>query len=154
MTGNWCLATGNTQGGYGVECQVATASSYNNAGVSLCYDDGAGPLVTPNGMHNATTTTNLAAWSSVGLTDSEQNNIVRAKGDLTSLTWRLPTRADYMQAEVNGLRHVLPNLGEESLWSASVNSDSRGYAWFFFGSSGIVSVNLRYVSYSVRCVGR
>jgi hypothetical protein len=153
---NWCLASGNTQGGYGVECQVATAGSYNNAGVSLCYDDGAGSLITPNGMHNATTATNLAAWDSTGLTDSERNNIVRAKGALTSLTWRLPTKADWMQAEVNGVRHVLPNLGTEHFWSASVSSKSRSSAWFFIGYNGFVSsYSVRSDSFiSVRCVGR
>jgi hypothetical protein len=38
-------------------------------------------------------------------------------------------------------------------WSASVNSDSRDYAWQFSGLYGSVNYNYRYYNYGVRCVG-
>ncbi len=67
-------------------------------------------------------------------------------------TWRLPTKNDWLLAEVNGIRKVLPNM-EGYFWSSSSFSRSRGVVWFFNGSDGQMNRNSRgFNLYSVRCV--
>jgi hypothetical protein len=154
---NWCMASGNTEDSTnGVECTAGlnSASNINRPGVSLCYDDGVGPLTTPNGINNSTTAANLASWDSAGLTDSQQNDIIRAKGNLTSVSSRLPTRADFMQADLDGVTYVLPNSETYYFWSASIFSTDRRLAWIFTGGNGYMTTGTRSGSNIVRCVGR
>lgn len=74
------------------------------------------------------------------------------------VAWRLPNKYDYVQAEADGLRFVLPdNMNRRALsaeWSASVISGGRFYAWFFQSNYGGFNGNFRDLNYSVRCVGR
>lgn len=44
--------------------------------------------------------------------------------------------------------------GMKSVWSSSVVSNSRVYAWVFLGSYGYISDDYRDSCYGVRCVGR
>lgn len=44
--------------------------------------------------------------------------------------------------------------GDTSFWSSSVYSDSRCYAWIFYGGDGGVSNGYRYYDIAVRCVRR
>jgi hypothetical protein len=54
------------------------------------------------------------------------------KGNIisTQATWRLPTRSDWLLAEVNGIRKVLPNM-DYSFWSATTFSHHRNKVWTF-----------------------
>ena len=67
------------------------------------------------------------------------------------VTWRLPSRNDWLLAEVNGIRKVLPNM-DSRFWSSSSFSGNRGYAWVFFGNDGRVASDTRSSSNFVRCV--
>lgn len=60
---------------------------------------------------------------------------------------------DYMLANVNGLRFVLPDLNGIE-WSASVFASSRSSAFYFHSYHGVVSTNTRSNVYPTRCVGR
>ncbi len=78
-----------------------------------------------------------------------------ASSNSPSIFWRLPTKYDYQQADNDGMRFVLPNMSAAGyVWSASVVSVNRFFAWVFNGSNGNVSYNGRFNSYPVLCVGR
>ena len=90
--------------------------------VSACHDDSSVNFV------------NTDAW----ITN------VAGKGGLSkaftpAVAWRLPTKADYEQANANGLRFVLPDAGSRISgaplstyeWTASVLTASRANAWIF-----------------------
>lgn len=81
------------------------------------------------------------------------NPETKFKADLVhpQVTWRLPSKNDWLLAEVNGVRKVLPNM-DFSFWSASSLSDDRVFAWLFGGDYGNMGGNYRYSSSSVRCV--
>lgn len=74
------------------------------------------------------------------------------------VAWRLPNKYDYVQAEADGLRFVLPDNTNKNTynyeWSASVFSLNRYSAWFFYPGYGVFYSDDRYGKYSVRCVGR
>jgi hypothetical protein len=74
------------------------------------------------------------------------------------VAWRLPNKYDYVQAEADGLRFVLPdNMNKNAYnveWSASVISYVRSSAWGFSPDYGYFYNGSRLNSYSVRCVGR
>ena len=68
-------------------------------------------------------------------------------------TWRLPTKNDWLLAEVNGIRKVLPNMDSSLFWSSSTFSWARGVVWIFIGDDGQLNRNGRgFNLYSVRCV--
>ncbi len=88
------------------------------------------------------------------------------KGNLKAsdgVVWKLPSRDDWMLAEVNGIRKAAPNWVVPSLnhpygedyhvfWSSSSSSYYRRSAWYFYGY-GNLGVGYRYNELSVRCVG-
>ena len=65
----------------------------------------------------------------------------------------LPSKEEWETAEKHGIREVL-DLEGKWLWSSSLVSDFRGYAWLF--GTGVGSVNSfdRYITGGARCVGR
>jgi hypothetical protein len=85
-----------------------------------------------------------------------------------SVRWRLPSIEDYMQASVNGIKFVMPDMGiagvnrpssDNSIgghweWSSSLVSSARSSAWYFSSSTGFISNDFRTSSGSVRCIGR
>jgi hypothetical protein len=86
------------------------------------------------------------------------------------IRWRLPTRADYMLAEINGARFVLPDAGLtgslrpipdasgtfDSEWTATVDSFDRKQAGQWDAVTGAFVIGGDFVNsnYAVRCVGR
>lgn len=88
------------------------------------------------------------------------------KGNLKAsdgVVWKLPSRDDWMLAEVNGIRKATPNwvvaglshpIGGEFhvYWSSSSASFFRRNAWFFDGFGGLDGYD-RSNELSVRCVG-
>lgn len=141
---NWCKATGSSNSAYASlpasfkeddpnnYCDSQTYQEQTNAPESWCLEHAA--LNTPatydpmkGGMRLATT---------------------------PAATWRLPTIYDWEQANINGVRFVLPNMGG-NFWSASIYSASRAYAWNIHGSYGNVSSDAsRITSYGVHCLAR
>jgi hypothetical protein len=67
--------------------------------------------------------------------------------------WRIPTIYDYMLANHNGLRYVLPDIGSEE-WTATTFSNDRTMAWTFNSANGYRRIQPKTYNYTVRCVGR
>lgn len=129
---NWCRASGNGQAD-GI-CNGNTASMCAEGGTlspAIAGEDWA------NGVYDL-------AKGGMGATGSSNSPSVR---------WRLPTRNDLMQAEIDGIRFVLPNL--TYYWSATIFSNSRDSAWTFlsFNAGGFQNA-LRSDNNPVRCLGR
>ncbi len=90
------------------------------------------------------------------------------KNSTPGVRWRSPSIEDYMQANVNGIRFVMPDMGiggtsrpvpDGSVagnyeWSSSVVSYFRSSAWYFYSDGGNVGSSGRNVTYGARCVGR
>jgi hypothetical protein len=67
-------------------------------------------------------------------------------------SWRLPSKEEYEQAEISGIRQALPNMNYW-VWSSSLRNVIQDSAWLFDGSSGgDYYVNRKYNKGSVRCV--
>ncbi len=98
---------------------------------------------------------------------------VSAKGGMGAqatdkVRWRLPTIHDYEQAELNGIRMVMPDMGASGSnrpvpdgsigggteWAANVVSSSRDSSWAYVSDNGRVTNSGRGNGYIVRCVGR
>lgn len=73
----------------------------------------------------------------------------------TIVRWRLPTRNDYLQADIDGISAVLPNM-PVSFWASTAVSWGRVLAWVYHGGDGTLNGALRSGagSNTVRCVGR
>lgn len=74
--------------------------------------------------------------------------------DLPKVSWRLPTRHDYLQADIDGIRFVLPR-GTVPYWSATVSSDvkARNKAWTYNMTTGTLVGELMNTTRAVRCIG-
>lgn len=84
--------------------------------------------------------------------------------------WRLPTKYDYQQADNDGIRFVMPDMGNSSdsrpvpdgtpggrreQWTATVDSTTRSNSWFFSADGGVfLDEGRTNASFYVRCVGR
>jgi hypothetical protein len=136
---NWCKAAGNVQAD-------DPAGFCNNAS----YQD----QTTPTSYCSEATGLSPAKegedWSSGTYADEKGG---MGKTAATIVRWRLPTPADWLQAEIDGVRFVLQSM-DNAWWSASVVSVNRGFAWFFYGSYGYMYYVDRTDNYGVRCVGR
>lgn len=66
---------------------------------------------------------------------------------------RLPTRNDFLLADINGARFVLDDLASKTYWSANYISDTN-QAWTINQKDGILSkTSISATGISVRCVG-
>ena len=74
---------------------------------------------------------------------------------LTGITWRLPTRNDYLQADLDGLRYVLTDSADVGHWTATIDSASAGRskAWVYIQEQGTIESVLLTENRNVRCVG-
>lgn len=72
----------------------------------------------------------------------------------SQVSWRLPTRGDFLQADLDGARFVLRNVSTMSFWSATVNGTNRDEAWAILQSTGALSSVSRAEGRAVRCIGR
>ena len=118
-------------------------------------------------MHNTTSNSGGSApggsWSdtSTGIRDSK-GGMMKAvnsdpKGSSPSVRWRLPTRWDFEQADVDGIRWVLPHFKTklESVWTATTYTYYMNSAWNYSTDTGaLLSGGSRAGALSVRCVGR
>ena len=69
------------------------------------------------------------------------------------VAWRLPTRNDYLQADINGSRFVLSIEGDDDIyWTANYISEGQD-AWAIQHSTGMLSKRDENTPTNVRCVG-
>jgi len=116
-----------------------------------------------------TWTANTETWSAGAYLAAKGGMGLQGSATSPSVLWRLPTIYDYKIADANGIRMVLPDMGNAGgfrpvvdastgginyEWSASVYSSMRGFAWIFYGYRGGVESHARSLAYVVRCVGR
>lgn len=87
----------------------------------------------------------------------------QASSTSPSVFWRLPTLWDYQQANVDGIRFVMPDLtsttSPENEWTATIVSNIVGDAWYFSGSINGWGISqgaggIRSSHLAIRCVGR
>lgn len=73
----------------------------------------------------------------------------------TQIKWRLPTRGDVLQADLNGLRFVLSQESATGLWTATIRAASQGRseAWVYHSKDGTLSAAGLTTERQVRCVG-
>lgn len=71
----------------------------------------------------------------------------------SEIAWRLPTRNDYLQADLNGARFVLPRTNV-AVWTATVSSVNRENAWSILPQTGALTAQPRSATLGVRCLGR
>lgn len=74
--------------------------------------------------------------------------------ELPKAHWRLPTRNDYLQADLDGLRFVV-KFGVTNSWTATTSSDVavRKRAWSYSVSSGNLMAEEMELLRHVRCIG-
>lgn len=138
-TTNWCRASGSSGGG-----PFAEVDQFN-----YCDNAANQSQVTPESWCAEETGLNTP-----GAYDSMKGGMrLTATATSPSVAWRLPTMNDYQLANVNGLRFPKPML--LSLWTASVVSDGRNYAFTFWNDTGGMYISLRDdIGQGIRCVGR
>ncbi len=74
----------------------------------------------------------------------------------TSVRWRIPTRNDFLQADLNGLRSVLVKEADGTgLWTGTVRSSStdRREAWVYQSKEGILTSDAMTATKPLRCIG-
>ncbi|MCM2279796.1 MAG: DUF1566 domain-containing protein [Oligoflexia bacterium] len=144
---NWCKATGsNFIAGNPVAeddpsnyCDNVTYQNTAGQAKSACFED--------DGTYFTQT--------DAGIDSAGKGGLNRASTPV--IGWRNPTKYDYQQADNNGIRFVMPDMGPASSgyeWSASLDSPNRSSAWLFNGYTGGVFYSTRDSTFAVRCVGR
>lgn len=149
---NWCKASGsnNITGNPAAEADpqgYCDNASYQNTGtgpatkaISACFEDGENFFTNTDTISNGIDSDGKAGLHS------------------PAVSWRLPTLYDYQQANVDGIRFVMAEMGPNTWyweWTASVYSDGRYVSWIFRPNDGVFGYDVRDSgSYAVRCVGR
>jgi hypothetical protein len=191
---NHCLASGNSQN-VGINCSVGGSYQYATtpgsicsestetggvqAIVGVCNSPGSGALSSGPCVFNFG-----AIWYDNTLTPTggqenySSGNYSIAKGYMgakssTPVRWRLPSKSDFLLADLDGIRFVMPDtgavagtngrpsdgtMGANSIstyqWSSTVKSDSRGSGVTMSSLGGSMSSRIRSNIAVVRCVGR
>jgi hypothetical protein len=99
--------------------------------------------------------------------DSSKGNM--GANTTPSIRWRLPTLNDYKQAEIDGMRMVLPDMGKGGAsrpnpdssigglgteWTATLYSPIRSSAFGYSSLDGVINFYGRGTTHFSRCVGR
>ncbi|HAR43823.1 MAG TPA: hypothetical protein DCS07_14510 [Bdellovibrionales bacterium] len=151
---NWCKASGNNnitdnptaEADPAGICDNSTYQATSNPAYSMCFEDATHATDRNVGYYYLGGNYN---YGKGGLTDTSSPKV----------SWRLPSAHDYMIAEINGLRFVLPDTRFNMLnpteveWTASVVSSSPDSAWVFNSQTGELTQQLRSGAAIVRCVG-
>lgn len=71
------------------------------------------------------------------------------------IQWRLPTRNDFLQGDLNGIRFVLRKENNLGLWTATMKAGTPGRteAWVYHSQNGTLSSALLSSQRQVRCIG-
>ena len=69
--------------------------------------------------------------------------------------WRLPTRNDFLQADLNGMRFVLKKDSGQGFWTATMRAASvgRSEAWVYGSEEGTLTPGNLASERQVRCIG-
>jgi hypothetical protein len=166
---SWCVAAGNTENGL-TDCRSqagggVSGTSYNYIGFSLCAE--AAGVTTPIGITSIAgeQVAKGAAWTqgvSTGVRDAKGGMMKAANADTSggalspSVRWRVPSKWDYAQAEIDGIRLVLPNFytQNEAKWAATVFSSGRAQSWYQDSANGNMNTLPQSSIEAVHCVGR
>lgn len=74
--------------------------------------------------------------------------------EMENIKWRLPTRNDYLQADINGLRSVLKTPASDvSFWAATIDATDSNRGWAYNQNAGTVSTYPLTSLKQVRCIG-
>lgn len=159
---NWCKASGNSFSNKIDEkmreddpagiCNQATNQYQQNGDkhpISACAEGFSGYLLDDTDTKNGFLSTGTNQNGKAGLKALPPAN--KASG---RVFWRLPTAYDYMLANHNGLRNVLPDANSGEEWTATTYSGSRNKAWSILISNGYRRIQPKTSGYAVRCVGR
>ena len=146
---DWCEAAGDSE--------VADPTCSGNT-ISYCAETGLSPDVVLGENWVPTTPSYSAAKGLMG------------KNSAPAVRWRLPTVHDYEQAEIDGIRMVMPDMGlpggwrpsidtsagvtSGNEWTASMSDQSTANAFVFHADYGYVNFGARTSMYAIRCVGR
>lgn len=90
------------------------------------------------------------------LNGSLDNRICRPGiAGIDNIIWRLPTRNDFLQADLDGMRFVLPINEEEGYWTATLDSRSvlRDKAWVYESAQGTLKSSSFEATHPIRCIG-
>lgn len=73
----------------------------------------------------------------------------------TQVKWRLPTRNDFLQADLNGSRFVLKKENDQGLWTSTIRaaSSGRNEAWVYDSTEGTLAGGKMTDLRQVRCIG-
>lgn len=73
----------------------------------------------------------------------------------TQVKWRLPTRNDFLQADLNGCRFVMKKENDQGLWTATIRATSSGRneAWVYDSTEGTLAGGKMTDLRQVRCIG-
>ncbi|MGK0367152.1 MAG: hypothetical protein ACI9QD_000286 [Thermoproteota archaeon] len=78
-----------------------------------------------------------------------------SKGNLDlKVQWRLPTRGDFLQADLNGARSILNSSESDEFWTATPDQVATQNAWAIKGKTGVLRSVSRDSSIQIRCIGR
>lgn len=99
---------------------------------------------------NWSTASGARGMEATAICRADADNVALGKIPDTQIQWRLPTRSDFLMADINGARFVLPNL-DQQYWTAS--HDGNSSAWSIFQETGILEKESENQVLSVRCVG-
>lgn len=148
---NWCKASGSSN------------SAESNIIAGNFNEDDPNDICDNSFYQNQTTSPISACEDAVGFssTDPDIDNGGKAglsRSSTPKVAWRIPTIYDYMVANHDGLRFVMPDAlnanttGQE--WTATIDSTDRLKAWLFDPTTGTRSKDERSFNYAVRCIGR
>lgn len=84
-----------------------------------------------------------------GIAGKTKHELGRINPDIVS--WRLPNRNEFLQADLNGSRFVLPNIIDELVWTASYAGNNE--AWAINIKTGVLSLQKTDTKLGVRCIG-
>lgn len=100
----------------------------------------------------------IATGSKDGSIDNKDDRVCQANiksyplGRINPLriSWKIPNRNDFLQADLNGARYVLPNT-DDLVWTGSYNKDNE--AWAIKQSTGELISTPVTEKLKVRCIG-
>lgn len=159
MTLNWCKASGSLSVG-GTNSCIPGGGLQDISPKSACAENGSlAPALSET-------------WTSGASVYSSSKGLMGLLSNNAKVLWRLPTLADYQQANIDGIRFVMPDMGKVGgsrtptdtstgflgtpEWTATMLSNNHDYAFTFnaiYGTSNSTGLS-RAVSAPVRCVGR
>jgi hypothetical protein len=90
------------------------------------------------------------------LIGNEKTCVNYSHSELPNVTWRLPSRVDYLQADIDGIRLVL-RRSPDTFWTATTSTfkqgEKRENAWTYDQESGNFVAFKMSEARSVRCIG-